>query len=89
MTLLRAMVYSPEFQCSNASIMDGSCLVLRHPTCQSKARPRVTYPDIELDILICHRLDVETDRRDSRDRLIQLELVQDGYEYQQLRSHLR
>lgn len=36
-------------------------------------------PNIELDIFVCDRLDVESDSWDGRDILAQLELVQDCY----------
>lgn len=35
-------------------------------------------PDIELCVLVRHRLDVEADRRDRRHVLVELELVQDS-----------
>jgi hypothetical protein len=38
-----------------------------------------TYPDIKLDILIRHGLDIEADSRDSSDGLIEFELVQYRY----------
>ena len=36
-----------------------------------------SHPDIEFDVFISDRLNVESDSRDSGDRLIQLELVED------------
>ena len=37
------------------------------------------YPDVELDILVHDRLDIETDGGDSCNGLVQLELVENGY----------
>jgi hypothetical protein len=34
-----------------------------------------THPDIEFNILVCHGLNVEADRRDGSDGLIELELI--------------
>lgn len=50
-------------------------------------------PDIELDILVCHRLDVEADGGNGRHVLAELELVQNGrlsssVETQHQKSHL-
>ena len=36
------------------------------------------YPDVEIDIAVGHRFDVEPDRRNCGDRLVQFEFVKDG-----------
>ena len=35
-------------------------------------------PDVELDILVCHRFDVESYGRDGGHALVEFELVEDG-----------
>lgn len=37
-----------------------------------------TYPDVELDVLVRHSLNVETDRGNGCNGLIELELVKNG-----------
>jgi len=49
-------------------------------------------PNVEFDVLVCYRFDVESDRRDCGDILIQLELVEDrgfpcGIEAQHEQAH--
>lgn len=76
----------PEYQCNNVSIGVESCLVLRHPTRSGRSKVSGikdgTYPNIEFDILISDGFDVEPDRRDCRDRLVEFELVQYCYRCQ-------
>lgn len=39
----------------------------------------MSYPNIELDVFVCNWLHVKANSRNSRNRLVQFELIKDGY----------
>lgn len=63
-------ILSADILLRNAQISCGSSRLRRGSE---------TYPDIELDILICNRLDVEPNRRNRCHPLVELKLVQNRY----------